>query len=101
MPRIMRLLIRQTIIGFVLSALFIALLYAMNVANLWYLVTHSTYGVFATLILWVLNGIVFASVQFGIAVMRLGDDEDSRPGGGHAQPVPVPAEAAAPRTLRL
>ena len=52
------------------------------------------------MILWVANGIVFAGVQFGIAVMRMQYDDDDEPRGGHRQQImhhdylaiPVPAD---------
>lgn len=80
MPELVRLYIRQVAIGFVLSGTFVGLLMWLNVANLWHLVTHTSGGWIAVLMLWVFNGIVFAGVQFGISVMRMGkdDDDDSR-----------------------
>ncbi|WP_068116618.1 hypothetical protein [Tropicimonas marinistellae] len=76
MPELVRLYIRQVAIGFLLSAAFVALLFGLNVANLWHLVTHSSGGWIAALMLFVFNGIVFAGVQFGISVMRMHEDDD-------------------------
>lgn len=73
MPKLVQLYIRQCAVGFALSAGFVALLLWANVANLWHLVTHAEGGTLAVLLLWMFNGIVFASVQFGIAVMRMDD----------------------------
>ncbi|MFD0979651.1 hypothetical protein [Tropicimonas aquimaris] len=78
MPQLVRLYIRQVIIGFLLSAVFVSLLMGVNVANLRHLVTHSSGGYIAVVMLWVFNGIVFAGVQFGISIMRMShDDGDS------------------------
>jgi hypothetical protein len=90
--------ITQVIIGFGVSALFVGLLLWLNVANLWHLISTSNVGFVAVLMLWIFNGIVFAGVQFSIAIMRLSDDDT--PGGGKRQtqmtpdlvPLTVPAE---------
>ncbi|WP_425098891.1 hypothetical protein [Tropicibacter sp. S64] len=95
MPELIKLYIRQVIAGFGLSALFVGALLWLDVAGLWHLVTHSPGGMVAVVMLWVFNGIVFAGVQFGIAVMRMGEGEP--PAGGRrdvvrqAVPVAVPA----------
>jgi hypothetical protein len=95
MPKLVRLYISQVIIGFGLSAVFVAALLTLNVANLWHLVTHSTGGLLAVTMLWIFNGIVFAGVQFGISIMRLADEDDT-PRGPRQQalvreyaPIPV------------
>lgn len=75
MPALVRLYIRQVIVGYLLSAVFVGLLLAMNVANLWHLVTHASGGWVALFMLWVFNGIVFAGVQFGISIMRMARDD--------------------------
>ncbi len=76
MPKLVRLYIRQVIIGFLLSAAFVGLLLGFNVANLRHLVGHTAGGAIAVVMLWVFNGIVFAGVQFGISIMRMTRDED-------------------------
>ncbi|SLN35343.1 hypothetical protein ROG8370_01445 [Roseovarius gaetbuli] len=85
MPKLVRLYITQVAIGFGLAGVFVAMLLWFNIANLWHLVTHSDKGLLAVAILWFANGIVFAGVQFGIAVMRMKDDDDDEPRGGHRQ----------------
>jgi hypothetical protein len=94
MPALVRLYIRNVIIGFGLSAVFVAALLWLDIAGLWHLISTSPQGWIAVLMLFVFNGIVFAGVQFAIAVMRMGSDD--RPGGGlklsvpaHAEPVPA------------
>jgi hypothetical protein len=87
MPKLISLYIRQAAIGFALSAVFVAMLLYFNVANLWHLVGSSSEGILAVIVMWVLNGIVFAGVQFGIAIMRMKDDDHS--GGGKRSALPV------------
>lgn len=86
MPKLVRLYITQVAIGFGIAAAFVAMLLWFDVANLWHLVTHDEQGLLAVVMLWVLNGIVFAGVQFGIAVMRMQQNDDT-PRGGHHRPV--------------
>ena len=99
MPKLIRLYIINVAIGFGLAAVFVGMLLWFNIANLWHLITHSEKGWLALLVLWIANGIVFAGVQFAIAVMRMKDDDDDEPRGGHRQrrmqrqPVRVPVRA--------
>ncbi len=94
MPKLIRFYIRNCAIGFAAAGAFVALLLWFNIANLWHLISTSDKGWLALLILWVFNGIVFAGVQFGIAVMGLkDDDDDDGPGGGLRQHV-MPRENA-------
>jgi hypothetical protein len=94
MPPLIRLYIRHCAIGFALSAVFVGLLFAFDVANLWTLVSRSDMGLMAAFMLFMGNGVVFAGVQFGITVMRMGEDEEPR--GGRRGPatitgaIPVP-----------
>ena len=98
MPDLINMYIRQTAIGFVLSAVFVALLLYMNVVNLWHLVTHSDVGFLAVFLLWLFNGIVFAGVQFGISIMLMKYDDDDDDDHGHPIGLtPIRAEATAPR----
>lgn len=97
MPKLIKLYIVNVAIGFVLAAIFVGMLLWFNIANLWHLVSTSDKGWIAVVVLWVSNGIIFAGVQFAIAVMRLKDDDDDEPRGGNrapaleylAEPVPV------------
>lgn len=98
MPKLIKLYIKSCAIGFVLSAVFVGLLLGFDVMGLGGLVMRSDAGLVAVLVLWVLNGIVFGSVQFGIAIMGMAedddDDRDDGPRGGRRAPVflaePVP-----------
>jgi len=89
MPRLIRLYIVQVCIGFLLSACFVGLLLALDVAGLRGLIFGSSVGLIALVMLWVFNGIVFAGVQFSIRIMLLADD--SKPGGGKRQRITTPA----------
>lgn len=101
MPKLVKLYIRQTLIGFAISAAFVGLLFYFNIANLWHLVTHSDVGLLAAFLLFMFNGIVFSGVQFGIAVMNMTEKEDDGQSGGNRAPelaaVPVPSEPAPQR----
>ena len=87
MPKLIRLYITQVLAGFGLSAIFVGLLLYFNVANLWHLVTHSSGGLIAVVMLFMFNGIVFAGVQFSISIMRMAREDE--PGGGKRDDLPV------------
>ena len=96
MPHLVRFYIRHTIIGFALAGVFVGGLLALNVANLWHLVSTSDVGLLAVFLLWMFNGIVFSGVQFGISIMRLADGDGDA--GGARDPVancdaiPIPVD---------
>ncbi|WP_430464738.1 hypothetical protein [Tabrizicola sp.] len=81
MPKLIALYIRSVAIGFGLSAAFLALILWQDVAGLRHLIFGSDMGLVAAAMVFVFQGIVFASVQFGIAVMSLAD-KDEPPRGG-------------------
>lgn len=87
MPKLVQMYIRHVLIGFAISAVFVAGLLYLNVANLWHLISTSDLGWVAVLMLFMFNGIVFAGVQFGISVMRMA--EDDTPAGGRKQRLEV------------
>ncbi len=95
MPKLIRMYIINVAIGFGIAAGFVAMLLYFNIGNLWHLVTHSDKGWLAVLVLWLANGIVFAGVQFAIAVMKMKDDDDDGPGGGLRERVAPPRPQAA------
>lgn len=98
MPALVALYIRQVLIGFLLSVAFVGLLLGLNVGNLGHLVTTSDVAAVATAMLVICNGIVFAGVQFGIAVMRMQEPEAPADRGGSApEPVLVPVRVEARR----
>ncbi len=94
MPALVRLYILNVFIGFALSAVFVAALLWLNVANLWHLISTSPAGWIALAMLWVFNGIVFSGVQFAIAIMRM-EDKGSRGGRGKRVPVATTRPAVA------
>ena len=82
MPELVKLYIRNVLIGFGLSAVFVAILLWSNVANLQHLVLNSGgAGYLALFLLFFFNGLVFAGVQFAIAVMGMAEPSDSNSGG--------------------
>ena len=86
MPKLIRVYIKNVLIGFALSAAFVAALLYTNVGNLWHLISTSDMGWIAVLMLFMFNGIVFAGVQFAFVIMRM-EQRDGTPKGGKRQPV--------------
>lgn len=82
LPRIVRLYIFHSLIGFAISAVFTGFVLYANVANIGHLVTSVEGGMIMAGIFFMLNGIVFASVQTGIVIMSLGEADDGPRGGG-------------------
>ena len=66
-----RLYIFHCFIGYLLSAVFTALIIGFDVAGVGHLVTSVEGGWLAALVFFLLNGIVFAGVQFGIVLMSM------------------------------
>lgn len=88
MPQLIRLYIVQCTVGFALAGVLVVFLLAFDVGGLGRLVMGSPDGLLAALMLWIANGIVFAGVQFGIAVMNLADDANG-PRRGEMVAIPV------------
>lgn len=82
MPQLIRLYIRNVLIGFGIAAVFVALLLWFDVAGLWGLTANSSDGPLAIFLLWFMHGIVFAGVQFAWAIMALAKKPDSGPRRG-------------------
>lgn len=104
MPALVRLYIRHCLIGFAIAAAFVAGLLWLNVANLQHLVMHTQGGFLAVFLLFFFNGLLFASVQFGIAVMGMAERDDTAGGrplrlpmadAFSPLPVPIPADTPA------
>ncbi|MCE6951702.1 hypothetical protein LAZ40_14530 [Cereibacter sphaeroides] len=85
MPQLVRLYIVNVLIGFGIAIAFVAALVALDVGGLWHLVLETDMGWLGGLMLVMFNGVVFAGVQFAIAVMRMADPEDGTPPGGRAK----------------
>lgn len=97
MPELIKLYIRQCFIGLGIAILFVGMLYAFNIGNLWTLVSTSQDGLLVTAMLVFSNAVVFCGVQFAIAVMRMAEpEEDGRSGGArtprraHLEPSKIP-----------
>ena len=104
MPELVKMYIRNVLIGFAVAAVFVGGLLWFNVANLWHLISTSDVGLLAVVVLWFAHGIVFAGVQFAWAVMAMAEDTNSGPRRG--TPVvdqfrPIRVEASANRKDRL
>lgn len=100
MPKLVRLYIRQVMIGFAIAALFVAMLLGLNVMELRSLIFGSDSGLLALFLLWFMNGIVFAGVQFAWAVMAMAEPEDRGPRGGTPELLefrPIPVRVDKPR----
>ena len=96
MPKLIKLYIVNVLIGFAISALFLGLVLALNLVGLRHLVLETPSGWIAGLMFFLSNGVVFAGVQFGIAVMSMAEDDTPGPRGGLrilTRLVPVRAEA--------
>ena len=95
-PDLMRLYLRHCAIGFVLSAVFVALILWRDVAGLGSLIAGSDIGYLAVFLLWFFHGTVFGSVQFAIIVMSQAEDDDDD--DDHRGPlIPIRVEAGASR----
>ncbi|MBU3030290.1 hypothetical protein [Paracoccus marinaquae] len=96
MTRLVRLYLVSILIGFALALAFTALLLLLDVAGLRNLVLGSSSGWLGALMLVFFNTILFAGVQFGIAVMRMAEPEEPR-GGRRVRRLPmIPAPVTAP-----
>jgi len=73
MPKLIRLYLTCALIGFALSAVFLGLLAWLNIAGLGHLVLQTASGGIAAVMLFVTAGIVFAGVQFALAIIRRTD----------------------------
>lgn len=93
MPHLIEVYIRQVVVGFALSAVFVALLLWGNVANLRHLVMAVDGGYLAAAMLWIFNGIVFAGVQFALALASASREDDD---GGRRDAVAVDLAEALP-----
>lgn len=84
MPKLIKLYIVNVAYGFALSVVFLGLLLWQDVAGLRHLILGSDMGWVAAFMMIVMNGVVFASVQFAIAVMRMAEDPEGPTGGTRA-----------------
>lgn len=95
MPELIRLYIRNIFFGFLLAVVFTVALVGLDVVGLRHLTLETSGGWLALGLLVVFNTIVFAGVQFAIAIMRMAEPEDG-PRGGRRAPVVVPEPVLSP-----
>lgn len=100
MPKLVKLYIRQVLIGFGLSAAFVTALLALDVAGLWTLISGSDMGWIAVAMLFFANGIVFAGVQFAIVVNGMAEDDQSNGGTKSPEATTIPAPVKITQTPR-
>lgn len=104
MPALVRLYIRHVAFGYALSAVFVAVLLGWNVGDLRSLILGSPVGYVALAMLFVAHAVVFAGVQFGIAVMGLAESEGRGTGLPRAarapELIPIPVERRLPPRRR-
>lgn len=81
MPKLIRLYIVNVAIGFALALAFVAVLIWADVAHLRHLVLETEMGWLAGIMIVLANGVVFAGVQFAIAVMSMAEDAGTPKGG--------------------
>ncbi len=100
MPELVRLYIRNIVYGFLLAVVFTGLLIWLDIAHLRHLVMAVKGGWLAIVMLVVFNTIVFAGVQFAIAVMAMAEKGDPPASGlrqhdvARSEPATVPAASA-------
>jgi hypothetical protein len=75
-PNLMQFYLRHCAFGFMLSAVFVALILWRDVAGIGSLVAGSDMGVLAVFLLWFFNGTIFGSVQFALVIMSQAEDDD-------------------------
>ncbi len=98
-PRLVRLYIRQCLIGFALAAVFVGLLLGFDVAGLRGLILATQGGWMALALLVLFNGLVFAGVQFAITIMRMAHPDD--PDAGRRDALPVIPRLQRPDAVRV
>jgi hypothetical protein len=106
LPKLIRFYIKHVLIGFAIAVAFVAGLLAFDVAGLRHLILNSADGPLALGLLVFSNGIVFAGVQFAIAVMGLAEDGGRGKGPGRRiaafrRAIPIVIRAAEQRTIRF
>ncbi|MEL6965619.1 MAG: hypothetical protein AAFO01_22925 [Pseudomonadota bacterium] len=74
MPKLIALLLRHAAFGFLIALVVVTLMMITDFANLRTLITESDKGVLALVLLTFFLGLTIASVQMGIAVIRLRGD---------------------------
>ena len=106
MPKLIRLYIRNVAIGFAIALAFVSMLVWLDVAHLRHLILETQNGWLGFGMMVMANGVVFAGVQFAIAVMQMAEDDAGPTRGsrapvtrrrGHGDLIPVTTTAPKPR----
>ncbi|WP_374377802.1 hypothetical protein [Dongia sp.] len=86
MPTLVKFMLRHALIGYAAAAVFVGVIFALDVGGLRSLVETSSLGILAVALLTFFTGLTFASLQMGMAIMSLKSEEDDGDGaGGHAE----------------
>ncbi|MFG1428238.1 hypothetical protein [Roseixanthobacter glucoisosaccharinicivorans] len=100
MPKLVIFLAKHAALGFALAVAFVGGLVALDIGHLRTLLTGSGEAWLPAFVLTFAMGLTFSSVQMGVAVMLLGEDEPRQPaapkGGRRARGPGVPALRPAP-----
>lgn len=104
-PPLVLFLIKNAAIGFVMAFIFVGVMLAFNVGNMMTVATQSDVGIFAMVLMTLMIGLTFSSLQMGFAVMFRADDigkNDKGPGDPlisiedmqrlSLQPIPIKAK---------
>lgn len=86
MPKLLKFLLVNAVIGFGVAVVFVAALIVLDVGGFSTLTARSDVALMAVSVLTFFLGLTFASVQMGIAVMMLPKDDDAGPRGGRRLP---------------
>jgi hypothetical protein len=95
MPELIKLVLRNAAIGFVLAAVFVGVLIWTDTGGIGTLIRQSDSGPIALFMLTFFTGLTFGSAQISYAVMSAGQPDDEA--GGHRRRVPPNGEAATVR----
>ncbi len=80
-PPLVRFLVKNAAIGFAMAVVFVAAMLYFNVGNLMAIIVQSDVGLFAIVLMTLMIGLTFASLQMGFAVMFASDDIDKEQTG--------------------
>lgn len=89
MPKHVKFLAYHAALGFAFAIFFVLTLLVFNIANLRELLMHSDQKWVALFILTFFMGLTFGSVQMGIAIWRIGKDDDDDDKGGKGPKIPL------------
>jgi hypothetical protein len=93
MPDHITFILRHAAFGGLIALAFVGGILALDIAGIRHLVTHTAEGPLALAVFTMFCWITFGSVQVGIRIMSLGDDEN---GGGTRAPQHAEAPVAVP-----